>query len=119
VAPVAAVPDSGPTELATPTPVPTPTPEATEDAGAVVATPTPTPPKPAKPHHGEVEVRVRPYALLYVDGQKVGTTPLDKPLELTAGKHSFRLVNEQYSKDVAVDFTVKPGKSVFKYNLME
>jgi serine/threonine-protein kinase len=130
VAPVAApVVDAGGAEVATPAPTPG---HPTDDAGAEVATatPTPTPEHPTTPehpaapvkaakHHGEVEVRVRPYAMLYVDGQKIGTTPLDKPLELTAGKHSFRLVNEQYNKDVAVDFTVKPGKQQFKYNLME
>jgi serine/threonine-protein kinase len=109
----------------TPTPDPTPT-KNTPDPPPAKNTPTtdPTPtknPPPGKAHaaHGEVEVRVRPFAMLYVDGQQVGQTPLDKPLSLTTGKHSFRMVNEQYQKDVAVDFTVKAGKSVFKYNLME
>ncbi|MBK7864566.1 MAG: serine/threonine protein kinase [Archangiaceae bacterium] len=76
----------------------------------------PPPPSKAK---GEVEVRVRPYAVLWVDGEQIGQTPLDEPLSLSVGKHTFRLVNEQVGKDVKVDFNVKPGKSVFKFNLVE
>jgi serine/threonine-protein kinase len=107
------------------------------DAGATVTEPTPPDvaappagPATAKSHggaskpapvrvKGEVEVRVRPYAMLWVDGEKIGQTPLDAPLSLPQGKHAFRLVNEELGKDVTIDFVVKPGKSVFKHNLSE
>jgi len=89
------------------------------DAGSTGSPKPPRPPPTASKKQGEVEVRVRPYAVLYVDGEKIGQTPLDEPLTLPVGKHEFRLVNERYEKDVKVDFVVKPGKSVFKFNLLE
>ncbi len=88
----------------------------TRDAGRVA---TGKHPQSVSKKQGDVEIRVRPYAVLYVDGEKIGQTPLDGPLSLSVGKHQFRLVNEQYEKDVKVDFVVKTGKSVFKFNLLE
>ncbi len=131
--PVAAVEDAGAA------PAPQVAAAAAEpDAGAETAAvdPTPTPQAPPQQHppqqggkhpkqpppvkgKGDVDVRIRPYAMLYVDGEKIGQTPLDEPLSLPAGKHAFRMVNEKYEKDVTVDFVVKPGKNVFKYNLLE
>jgi serine/threonine-protein kinase len=69
--------------------------------------------------HVLVEFRIRPFAVVYVDGKQIGETPFD-PVKLTTGKHKIRLVNTKLSKDVAVDFVVKPhDENVFKYNLNE
>ncbi|MFT3840187.1 MAG: serine/threonine-protein kinase [Myxococcaceae bacterium] len=90
-------------------------PVAVADAGSAephhVVTPT--------AQHAMVEFRIRPFAIVYVDGKQIGETPFD-PVKLSAGKHKIRLVNAKLSKDIAVDFVVKPhDENVFKYNLNE
>lgn len=92
------------------------------DAGAVVEAPEPdagaavvevAPPKPAR-----LELRIRPYATVYLDGKKLGDTPL-KTQTVPAGKHSLRLVNEKLGKDVEVELNLHPGANVYKANLKE
>ncbi|WP_141619800.1 serine/threonine-protein kinase [Myxococcus sp. AB036A] len=66
---------------------------------------------------GRLELRIRPYAVVYLDGRKLGETPLEV-VEVPAGRHTLRLVNEELGKDVTRPVAVKAGQStVFKLNL--
>jgi serine/threonine-protein kinase len=47
---------------------------------------------------GKLEFRIRPYAIVYVNGKKVGETPLP-PIELPAGLHKVKLVNEEAEEE--------------------
>jgi serine/threonine-protein kinase len=64
--------------------------------------PKPEPPKPAPTvtAKGELELRIRPWAKVEVDGREIGVTPLDAPLLLSAGDHQVRLVNPDLGKDI-------------------
>jgi serine/threonine-protein kinase len=76
------------------TPKPTPTPPPVSPpfgATASVPTPTPTP----VPGTGSLQLGVRPWAEIAIDGKVVGTTPLDK-IPLPAGKHEVRLRHPGY-----------------------
>lgn len=98
-----AEPDSGSTPLA----------HATVDSGADVE-----PAVIATPKTGRLELRIRPYATVFIDGKEVGDTPLP-PQQLTIGKHHVRLVNPSLGKDVALEVAVHPGDNVLKHNLKE
>ncbi|WP_434345260.1 protein kinase domain-containing protein [Myxococcus virescens] len=66
---------------------------------------------------GRLELRIRPYAVVYLNGKKLGETPLNA-VEVPAGRHTLRLVNEELGKDVTQSVAVKAGQStVFKLNL--
>jgi eukaryotic-like serine/threonine-protein kinase len=67
---------------------------------------------------GRLELRVRPYATVSVDGKPEGDTPLP-PLTLPVGKHKVRLINSELDKDVVLDVTVRQGDNVLKYNFKE
>jgi hypothetical protein len=41
-------------------------------------------------------VVVSPWAEVRVDGEKIGTTPLEAPLELSVGKHALGLEHPDY-----------------------
>ncbi len=76
----------------TPKPTPTPPPASRRpEATAAVPTPTPTP----VPGTGSLQLGVRPWAEIAIDGKVVGTTPLDK-IPLAAGKHVVRLRHPAY-----------------------
>ncbi|WP_239470833.1 serine/threonine-protein kinase [Archangium violaceum] len=114
-----------------------PSPEADEpDTGLAVA-PEPVPAEqpaqersPVKPKQpapgtsrgafkGTLELRVRPYATVYVDGKRMGDTPL-RPLELPAGPHTVKLVNPSIPKEKLLVVDVKAGQnSLEKINLLE
>jgi serine/threonine-protein kinase len=96
---------------------------AAVDAGAVVTGYTAEPADPA--HHqvapsrtGRLELRIRPYATVSIDGHEVGDTPLP-PQTLTVGRHKVRLVNSGLQKDVVLEIVVKPGDNLLKHNLKE
>ena len=68
---------------------------------------------------GHLELRIRPFAVVFLDGKPMGETPLP-PLSLPVGKHRLRLVNEKLSKNIEQDILVKAGENtVFKLNLTE
>jgi eukaryotic-like serine/threonine-protein kinase len=74
------------------------------------------PPSMAK---GTLELRVRPYATVFIDGKKVGDTPM-APVELTAGSHVVKLSNPDLAKTVTRTVRVKPQEStLLKINLLE
>lgn len=54
---------------------------------------------------GYVRINVKPWGEVYVDEQYKDTTPLSKPMMLSAGRHSFRFKNGSYAdilKEVVV-----------------
>ncbi len=67
---------------------------------------------------GRLELRVRPYATVSIDGKPEGDTPLP-PLTLSVGKHKVHLVNSELDKSVVLDVTVHTGENVLKYNFKE
>ena len=68
-------------------------------------------PKPVRPKVGKssLDLRVTPYADVFVDGRLLGTTPL-RPIELTPGVHKLLLVNEALDVRRATQVTLEPGK---------
>ena len=72
---------------------------------------TPVAPRPVRPKVGKssLDLRVTPYADVFVDGRLLGTTPL-KPIELTPGVHKLLLVNEALDVRRATQVTLEPGK---------
>ena len=65
----------------------------------------------------DVEFRVFPYATVFLDGRKLGDTPL-QPLKVSEGRHVVRLVNAEEHKAVSVSYVVKAGqRNVFRYEL--
>ncbi|MGA9520616.1 MAG: serine/threonine-protein kinase [Myxococcaceae bacterium] len=65
-----------------------------------------------------VEFRVRPWAVVFLDGIKLGPTPFTTPQQAWEGKHKVTLVNPNLGKEVTLPFEVKPGQdNIFKHNL--
>jgi hypothetical protein len=90
-----------------PAPNPTPVPTAT--------------PAPKKEHHhstaakepegeGTITVTVRPWAIVYIDGQKLRQTPIHD-YSIKSGHHTIELVNENKSKREKVELNLKPSGS--------
>ena len=75
-------------------------------------------PKPVAPRTGKLELRIRPYATVYLDDKLLGDTPLP-PIQVTVGKHTLRLVNPRLKKDVELQIVIKPGENLVKHNLKE
>lgn len=98
---------------------PTPTVEIVPDAGpAPVAEPQVTPPVHVV-KSGRLELRIRPFATVFIDGRRIGETPLP-PVSMSAGKHRLRLVNEALNKRVEQDVVIRPGDTtVYKLNLKD
>ncbi|MFP2910244.1 PEGA domain-containing protein, partial [Pyxidicoccus sp. 3LFB2] len=113
------------------------TPPAAVPAGATEAPTTPPapvalsatekkPPTPARPRpavrsapvaKGTLAFRIRPYAVVSLDGKVIGQTPLEA-VEVPVGRHTLRLVNKELGKDVTKSFEVKADQlNVFKLNL--
>jgi serine/threonine-protein kinase len=96
-------PTDVPTPEPTPEPTPSPTPRPTQEP-----TPTPTPrPTPKPVGEGVLQVAVRPWAEVFVDGERGGETPLR--LTLKAGPHLVRLVNPQF-EPYEERVVVRPGE---------
>ena len=86
--------------------------EEEPDAGVAVAV------RPVAPKTGKLELRIRPYATIFLDDKKLGDTPLP-PITVSVGKHKLRLVNPTFGKDVELNIVIKPGENVVKHNLKE
>jgi hypothetical protein len=56
-----------------------------------------------------VRVIVDPWADVYVDGRKVDTTPLQRPLALPEGHHRLELRNELLVRSESRDIQVQRG----------
>ncbi len=60
---------------------------------------------------GYLQISCKPWAVIYIDGDSIGTTPLKNALELTAGRHEVLLKNPDfpnYSTEIEIaNSTVK------------
>jgi serine/threonine-protein kinase len=66
---------------------------------------------------GTLEFRIRPYAIVSLNGKVLGQTPL-AAVEVPEGTHTLRLVNKELGKDVVKTVEVKAGlPTIFKHNL--
>lgn len=101
---------------ALPQPVRTPSPVPFPAVTAVAPTPVPTPvpPPSATPipvaGPGQLQVAVRPWAEVMIDGRVLGTTPLDK-MTLEPGSHLVVLRHPAY-EELRRDVVVKSGETV-------
>ncbi|WP_309896087.1 protein kinase domain-containing protein [Archangium sp.] len=76
---------------------------------------------------GKLEIRVRPFATVYLNGKLLGDTPFDDPIELPPGDYTVKLVNKGVKiddklvpKTVTKSVEVKPGQStVLPVNLYQ
>ncbi|WNG25788.1 protein kinase [Cystobacter fuscus] len=126
-----------PLVAAPPTPHPQPTPnvaepapraEASAERASPVASPEPAgqkgvrssaPVAPKDMIKGVMELRVSPYATVFVDGEKLGVTPLGGPLKLIPGRHTLTLVNDKLGRTKEIILDVKAGpNSLLKVDLM-
>ncbi|MGE6762563.1 protein kinase domain-containing protein [Corallococcus interemptor] len=75
------------------------------------------PPVPKPRRKFPVGFRIRPYAIVYLDGKLLGMTPLTA-VEVTEGKHELRIVNESIGVDMKRTLEVKAGQdNDFRLNL--
>ncbi|WP_395848380.1 protein kinase [Cystobacter fuscus] len=120
-----------PQVAAPPAPLPQPPPKADEPTPGA-ETPAPGEPpvadsEPAGPVEHKsfasvaplVELRVRPYATVFVDGKRLGVTPL-RGLKLSPGRHTLKLVNDEIRRTKEIILDVKAGaNSSLGINLLE
>jgi serine/threonine-protein kinase len=114
---------SEPVRPADPTPLPVAAGQARK--GPISASPVirlPEPPAPSGPdagpravapaprEQGFLQVNVRPWARVKVDGVERGTTPITG-LRLTAGIHKVQLFNDALSYSQSVQIEVRPGRT--------
>jgi len=70
-----------------------------------------TPKAPKEPAgKGTLNVFVRPWAIVYIDGARLRQTPVQN-YEIGAGKHVVELVNDPKGKRENLTITLKPGES--------
>ena len=74
-------------------------------------------PKPGSPRKGSLVVHVIPFATVFVDGKRVGTTPM-APLKLSAGSHCLEFINTTLGRRVVREVKVRAGETeTLKFNL--
>ena len=66
------------------------------------------PPPPKVEGKGAVTIRVRPWAIVYVDGARLRQTPVTD-YQMPAGKHVIELVNEGMNRREKINVTLKDG----------
>jgi hypothetical protein len=49
-----------------------------------------------EPFAGSLKISVRPWADVYIDGKFYETTPIAKPIQLSAGRHTLKLINPSF-----------------------
>jgi Spy/CpxP family protein refolding chaperone len=60
--------------------------------------------------HGTVTIATTPWAEVYLDGKKIGTTPIAK-IKIPAGKHKLTLVSPDLDVKINKTFTIGAGES--------
>ncbi len=60
---------------------------------------------------GSIQVNCRPWAFVYVDGKKIGTTPV-KAHKLQPGKHVVKLINDALNYKKRIPINVKPSRLI-------
>jgi serine/threonine-protein kinase len=89
-------PSPGPLAAAAPSATPTPAPRRYRERVPPTPEPTPTPsPTPTPVPRARLDVVVRPWAEVEVDGKPYGRTPLDR-LSLEPGEHSVEVAHPDY-----------------------
>ncbi|RMH87338.1 MAG: serine/threonine protein kinase [Calditrichaeota bacterium] len=70
------------------------------------------------PLEGYLELRVQPWAEVYIDGEHVGQTPLHEPLALPAGRHQVELRNPNFSpwKETV---EILPGETILRQVILK
>jgi serine/threonine protein kinase len=63
---------------------------------------------------GHLKLTVKPWADVYIDGKYYETTPIAKPIKLSAGKHALKLINPSY-KTIEQQIDIPPGKMLKKF----
>jgi serine/threonine-protein kinase len=111
---VRSTPPARTTPAAAPTPAPRGTPEPRRDPPSATPLPSapavaPSPPATQAPGEGQLQLRVKPWAQVSVDGRPVGTTPM-RPLSLSEGPHSIRLEHPDY-RPLQRRVTVRSGQT--------
>lgn len=51
---------------------------------------------PARNRSGYLNISVTPWAQIFIDGDSIGTTPLNREVKLSSGKHVIKLVNPEF-----------------------
>ena len=59
---------------------------------------------------GFLTLRVVPWATVYIDDEKIGTTPF-APVRMSAGTHRVRLVNDEINAARELRVTIQPGRT--------
>jgi serine/threonine-protein kinase len=67
---------------------------------------------------GRLDLRVRPHALVTIDGKDLGDTPIEVQV-LKVGMHKVKLTNPELGKSVVLDVKINPGDNVQKYNFKD
>jgi hypothetical protein len=55
---------------------------------------------------GNLRLTVSPWAVVFVDGEEMGTTPLGAPLKLSIGEHELKLIGpsgKEWKENLAVE----------------
>nr|WP_257458726.1 protein kinase [Archangium lipolyticum] len=87
--------------------------------GTAVARAEPVSPRRATVEKALLEFRIRPYAIVVLDGRQLGQTPL-APAEVEVGMHTVKLINKDLGKEITRTYEVKAGQpNIFKHNLLE
>jgi serine/threonine-protein kinase len=73
------------------------------------ASPPPTPPPTPAGPRGSLSFRIRPYADVFIDGRRVGLTPMP-PVPLNPGRHRIRLVCDSLNRAVLRTVVIEPGE---------
>ncbi|HEX8437890.1 MAG TPA: protein kinase [Archangium sp.] len=74
--------------------------------------------RPKGAQHASLAFRIRPYAIVLLDGTAIGQTPL-APRQVSIGTHTVRLINRELDKDITRTIKVKAGQSiVFKHDFL-
>ncbi|MEW6509167.1 MAG: serine/threonine-protein kinase [Bacteroidota bacterium] len=60
--------------------------------------------------YGQLAIDIRPYAEVYIDGEKVGLSPFNKPLTYQEGEHTIKLIHPDYPVYTDV-FKINPGET--------
>jgi eukaryotic-like serine/threonine-protein kinase len=87
------------------------------DAGALaVAEPDAGASKPAAPKMGRLDFRIRPAGIVFIDGKRIGETPLGREIPVPVGAHQIKVIEPTSKKVLEKTFTVRPGSQAFTHN---
>lgn len=93
---------------------PSPAPRQVRRATPRRATPRPAPaprPQPAATGTGTLRINTRPWSNVFVDGARIGNTP-QMNIELSSGRHTVTLVNDDFGIRKTIKITIKPDEVV-------